>query len=113
MCQHPGCNALSLNGYCGQHQKDRQVYDINRGSAHSRGYDNRWKRERKLFLLHNPICVRCEIDGALEPAAVVDHIQPHKGDKILFWDVSNWQALCKHCHDKKTANEDGGFGKKF
>ncbi|WP_289184903.1 HNH endonuclease [uncultured Parasutterella sp.] len=28
----------------------------------------------------------------------------------MFWDESNWQALCKHCHDVKTAKEDGGFG---
>ncbi|WP_304879789.1 HNH endonuclease [uncultured Parasutterella sp.] len=28
----------------------------------------------------------------------------------MFWDESNWQALCKRCHDRKTAAEDGGFG---
>ena len=43
--------------------------------------------------------------------AVVDHIIPHKGDKVLFWDRSNWQPLCKTCHDTKTAREDGGFGR--
>jgi 5-methylcytosine-specific restriction endonuclease McrA len=21
----------------------------------------------------------------------------------LFWDKTNWQALCKRCHDQKTA----------
>ncbi|WP_456243258.1 HNH endonuclease [Thermacetogenium phaeum] len=36
---------------------------------------------------------------------------PHKGDRQLFWDESNWQALCKPCHDSKTAREDGGWGK--
>jgi 5-methylcytosine-specific restriction protein A len=48
--------------------------------------------------------------GAYTPATVVDHIKPHKGNAILFWLVSNWQGLCKHCHDVKTATEDGGFG---
>jgi 5-methylcytosine-specific restriction protein A len=43
-------------------------------------------------------------------ATVVDHIVPHKGDKVKFWDSSNWQSLCKRCHDAKTATEDGGFG---
>jgi 5-methylcytosine-specific restriction protein A len=38
---------------------------------------------------------------------VVDHIVPHRGDKKLFWDSSNWQALCdgqtgRGCHDRKT-----------
>jgi prophage lambdaSa04, HNH endonuclease family protein len=28
----------------------------------------------------------------------------------LFWDKTNWQAMSKRCHDRKTAREDGGFG---
>jgi 5-methylcytosine-specific restriction protein A len=44
------------------------------------------------------------------PAAVTDHIIPHRGDKRLFWDANNWQALCLSCHGAKTAREDGGFG---
>ena len=32
---------------------------------------------------------------------------PHHGDMTLFWDEENWQALCKRCHDAKTASEDG------
>jgi 5-methylcytosine-specific restriction protein A len=43
-------------------------------------------------------------------ATVVDHILPHRGDRVLFWDRSNWQALSKKCHDRKTAEHDGGFG---
>lgn len=39
-------------------------------------------------------------------ATVVDHIIPHRGDQKLFWDRSNWQALCKSCHDSKTMTED-------
>jgi 5-methylcytosine-specific restriction protein A len=35
---------------------------------------------------------------------VVDHIKPHKGDRGLFWELANHQALCKRCHDRKTAN---------
>lgn len=44
-------------------------------------------------------------------ATIVDHKVPHKGDKALFWDSTNWQSLCKPCHDRKTAREDGGFGR--
>ncbi len=44
-------------------------------------------------------------------ATVVDHIVPHKGDQQLFWDTRNWQSMSKPCHDKKTAKEDGGFGR--
>ena len=41
--------------------------------------------------------------GVVTPAAVVDHVLPHRGDWSLFWDESNWQPLCKPCHDAKTA----------
>ncbi|WP_338080605.1 HNH endonuclease signature motif containing protein [Cohnella luojiensis] len=49
--------------------------------------------------------------GRVVAATVVDHIKPHKGNKILFWDKNNWQPLCKQHHDRKTAIEDGGFGR--
>ncbi|HOO52277.1 MAG TPA: HNH endonuclease signature motif containing protein, partial [Alphaproteobacteria bacterium] len=48
------------------------------------------------------LCVECERKGHVIPATVVDHIIPHRGDETLFWDESNWQALCKKCHDRKT-----------
>nr|DAE96978.1 MAG TPA: HNH endonuclease [Caudoviricetes sp.] len=50
--------------------------------------------------------------GEIVPATEVDHIIPHRGDQKLFWDMSNWQALCHNCHSAKTAREDGGFGNK-
>jgi 5-methylcytosine-specific restriction endonuclease McrA len=30
---------------------------------------------------------------------VVDHTIPHKGDQVLFWDRTNWQASCRPHHD--------------
>ena len=82
----------------------------NRPSASKRGYDSRWRRTRIGFLKKHPLCAECEKRGRTTLATVVDHIIPHKGDKVLFWDRSNWQPLCKQCHDRKTAKEDGGFG---
>ncbi len=35
----------------------------------------------------------------VEPATVVDHVVPHKGDADLFWDRDNWQPCCKWHHD--------------
>ena len=46
--------------------------------------------------------------GERVQAQVVDHIVPHRGDKELFWDKNNWQALCFSCHSSKTATMDGG-----
>jgi len=68
----------------------------------------RWRRARKRFLAANPLCVACLREGWVVAAEVVDHIKPHKGDAALFWDESNWQALCKRHHDEKTARHDGG-----
>ena len=48
----------------------------------------------------------CMEEGRYVKATVVDHIVPHRGDQKLFWDQSNWQALCKRHHDLKTGNED-------
>ncbi len=60
----------------------------------------------------HPLCVHCDGEGIVEPATVVDHVTPHKGDKTLFWDSSNWQALCKRHHDIKTYRE-GSFGNEY
>lgn len=72
-----------------------------------RGYGAEWQRARIEFLRENPLCSYCERRGQLTRASVVDHIQPHKGDQLLFWRRSNWQALCKPCHDTVKPVEEG------
>ena len=109
-CTHPGCGVLTVDRRCERHRKlHRKHQDVARGSAHARGYGARWQRARLLFLDAHPLCMRCEAKGRVTPANVVDHIEPHKGNRELFWDESNWQALCAPCHNSKTAKEDGGF----
>jgi 5-methylcytosine-specific restriction enzyme A len=110
-CSYPGCPELTAEQYCTMHQ--RQVtseYDRRRGSAASRGYDQRWREARQRYLMQHPLCSECERKGKVTAVSVVDHIKPHKGDMTLFWNESNWQALCKPCHDSKTAREDGRWG---
>ena len=82
----------------------------NRQTSTQRGYGSAWQRVRLSYLQRNPLCVACSQQGRVTAASVVDHITPHKGDKQLFWDSDNWQALCKPCHSRKTAAQDGGFG---
>ena len=62
-------------------------------------YNRSWRQARRIFLQKHPVCVFCLARGIVEPAEIVDHIKPHKGDESLFWDQANWQALCKVCHD--------------
>lgn len=90
--------------------KQSLAYNKSRGSSHARGYDSRWKKARLIFLAENPLCVSCISKGRSTPATDVDHIEPHGGDMTRFWDMNNWQALCKRCHSAKTAREDGAFG---
>jgi hypothetical protein len=64
-----------------------------------RGYDGKWQQARLAYLAEHPLCAACQARGIVRYACVVDHILPHRGDKVLFWDRRNWQALCKGCHD--------------
>lgn len=109
-CGHPGCPALTDNGYCDEHIK---LYANERGSAAERGYDSRWRKARSRFLKVHPFCVICKAEGKLVKATVVDHIIPHRGDEKLFWDESNWQPLCKRCHDRKTMTDDRCYKFKY
>jgi 5-methylcytosine-specific restriction protein A len=81
-----------------------------RGTAASRGYGAQWQKARLVYLAQHPLCVACAKQGRTTAATVVDHVRPHRGCVALFWDMSNWQALCRRCHCSKTAHEDGGFG---
>ncbi len=76
-------------------------------SSHERGYTYAWSKARAAYLARHPLCVMCEAQGKITPAAVVDHIIPHEGSKALFWDADNWQALCKRCHDTEKAEIEG------
>jgi len=101
-CSHPGCPNLTDGRYCEEHK----ALHPDRPSAASRGYGSKWQRVSKAYLRKHPLCVKCLSEGKYVSASVVDHIVPHRGDKLLFWNESNWQALCKPCHDRKTGNED-------
>ncbi|MBN50048.1 MAG: HNH endonuclease [Spongiibacteraceae bacterium] len=62
-------------------------------------YNRRWQKARQTYLRNNPLCVWHKRDGKVVASRIVDHIIPHRNDMKLFWDTSNWQALCKSCHD--------------
>lgn len=59
----------------------------------------RWRRLRWSVLTRDLFtCTRC---GRLEgdtSKLVADHIRPHCGDPVLFWDDANLTTLCASCH---------------
>ena len=111
-CMNPGCSRLVYypSNYCSDH-KPQRLPDTRRPNSYQRGYTKEWQRYRVTYLANHPLCVICLQHGEMTEATVVDHIVPHKGDKQLFWDKNNHEALCKRCHDIKTATTDGGFGR--
>jgi 5-methylcytosine-specific restriction protein A len=86
-------------------------------------YTATWATYSRQFLAAHPWCgdraegtpptdhSRCARLGLAVRAEVTDHITPHRGDRDLMWRLSNHQALCASCHNRKTAIEDGGFGR--
>ena len=81
---------------------------LDKRSSTERGYDSRWRKARNHFLSLHQLCEMCKADGRANAAQVVDHRVPHRGDQTLFWDESNWQALCKQHHDGDKQAIDNG-----
>jgi len=53
------------------------------------------------------VIVECAQRGITVPwANVVDHRIPHRGDKTLFWDKTNWQSLCTPHHSGDKQREE-------
>ena len=105
-CLHPGCGALVVRGRCDRHAvQERNEYDFRRGSSAARGYDARWRRLRERILSEEPLCRIC---GRAE-AKHVDHIVPKARGGTD--DRDNLQPLCHSCHSRKTAEEDGRWGR--
>jgi 5-methylcytosine-specific restriction protein A len=94
---------LTEKTYCENH-------DAHDTRHRKKQYNQRWRQESKLFLLHNPLCADPfglhAAAGVRVVAREVDHKTPWKGNTRLFWERSNWQSLCESCHSKKTAKFD-------
>lgn len=104
-CKHPGCPALVEPGkmFCAKHLPLHKEFTR---PSQERGYTYEWRKASKAYLKEHPLCAECQRKGRLIPATVVDHVVPHRGDRTLFWDRSNWHPLCKKCHDEKTLREE-------
>ena len=70
----------------------KRELDRQRPSAARRGYSPRWRRARAAYLAHHPLCAACQALGRVVPATVVDHVVPHRGDPVLFWNRANGKA---------------------
>jgi 5-methylcytosine-specific restriction protein A len=85
-------------------------HQLHRNAEVRKLYGWKWRAYSKRFLAKHPLC-NDPFDvhrGRVAPSQQVDHIVPHKGDKTLFWDTRNHQALCASCGGRKSAVEEGG-----
>jgi hypothetical protein len=56
-------------------------HDRNRPTARQRGYSTAWEKARLGFLAKHPYCEHCRQN----PATIVHHKIPHRGDRLKFW----------------------------
>lgn len=71
----------------------------------------RWRALRAAQLRRRPYCQCPHHVDLKEPATTVDHIEPHRGDRRLFFNPKNLQSLATVCHSRyKQSQEHGGRG---
>lgn len=75
-------------------------------------YDTqRWRVERIEYITENPECELCKQEGRRGiPSTILDHIKniaslPEDKREQMFWDRSNWQAICTRHHNQKSGKE--------
>lgn len=66
----------------------------------------RWQALRLAKLAADPLCERCIRQESVVPATVVHHVEPHKGDRVLFFRPTNLESLCAPCHDGEAQREE-------
>ncbi|MDR3318529.1 MAG: HNH endonuclease [Clostridiales bacterium] len=113
-CYKQGCPNLTREKYCAAHahleeaEKRERAERYNktaRNADSQRLYESpEWRKLRAVYLKRNPLCERCYAEGRITPAVICDHkVEIKDGGAKL--DMENITALCRGCHNKKTAAE--------
>ena len=125
-CKQWGCPNFhnNKNGYCdecnrkyrakhpdrynedGSKKTDWKTYEEKRGNFRQRGYDYKWDKFKKRFLLAHPTCAIC---GA--PAQCVDHKTTTARQMMdaygeFVYNDEDYQALCFRCNTRKGRTTD-------
>jgi len=61
---------------------------------------------RRHRLAEEPLCRHCTIEGRTVAASYVDHVDPHRGQWLLFFKYENTQSLCAHHHNMRKQQEN-------
>jgi len=94
-------SAIPVLGARTRYEQNRD-HDQRRGSARARGYDRTWEKARAHHLAEHPLCFYCAhgvfASARVTAATLIDHVEPHRGDRDLFWLRTNWASCCTDCH---------------
>ena len=66
-----------------------------------------WRKMRAAHLSREPLCRMCGSENRVTAATLVDHFDGNAMNN----DPENFQSLCLPCHARKSAVENGAFGK--
>lgn len=100
ICSHPNCpEQIQGRTRCPEHAREADAY---RPNATQRGYDARWRKASRAYLLANP---HCAVDGCYAAATDTDHIDGLGPLGPRGYDKANWMPLCHPHHSAKTAAE--------
>ena len=110
-CSRAGCRRLVGRKGCDCGKAQTQDYDRKRENSTKRGYGYRWRKVRLVHLRMEPLCRFCDAEGMTVGATEVDHIVPIREGGAHF-DHDNLRSLCKSCHSKRTARDNGSFGRR-
>lgn len=109
VCPTPGCPTLTASGKCPTCAAKART---ERPSSHSQGYNRAWSNASTAYLRDHPWC-ECPECAALpmlqrDLATEVDHIDGLGPLGPRGFDPTNWQAMSKRHHSRKTAQETWG-----
>lgn len=109
VCPTPGCPTLTPGGRCAPCQAKARAA---RPQPSRRGYGRAWRKASAEYLQTHPYCEceECEAKPQLQRdlATEVDHIDGLGPLGPRGFDPSNWQAMSKRHHSRKTAIETFG-----
>jgi 5-methylcytosine-specific restriction protein A len=114
-CAHPGCPGHAPMGerFCPSHEgsyRPRGLRWPSRGSSAARGYGAAWQRNVAYIKATRILCE--DPLGVHKDRPVFGQEVHHITSKANGGsdDATNLQLLCKSCHSRITAMQDGGFG---
>ena len=86
----------------------RREYDRKRRQSHpwrALYKTPEWQAIRAQVLAAEPLCRRCQAEGLITAATVVNHVERHHGDPVKFF-AGPFEPLCKPHHDGEVQRQE-------